>query len=50
MHQSGGCIFDRGGINNLGFGYRCGFCPLPASVGGERRHLGGCLRHPAGDS
>ncbi|KAB2641060.1 MAG: hypothetical protein DVB25_03060 [Verrucomicrobia bacterium] len=24
MHQSGGCIFDRGGINNFGFGYRYG--------------------------
>jgi len=22
MHESGGCIFDRGGINNVGFGYR----------------------------
>ena len=25
MHQSGGCMFDRGGINNFGFGYRLGF-------------------------
>ena len=24
MHQSGGCMFDRGGINNFGFGYRFG--------------------------
>ena len=24
MHQSGGHIFDRGGINNFGFGYRYG--------------------------
>ncbi|MEI7910014.1 MAG: hypothetical protein WCK77_10295 [Verrucomicrobiota bacterium] len=24
MHQSGGHIFDRGGINNVGFGYRFG--------------------------
>jgi len=24
MHQSGGHIFDRGGINNFGFGYRFG--------------------------
>jgi hypothetical protein len=25
MHQSGGCMFDRGGINNFGFGYRLSF-------------------------
>jgi hypothetical protein len=24
MHQSGGCMFDRGGINNFGLGYRHG--------------------------
>lgn len=22
MHQSGGCMFDRGGVNDVGFGYR----------------------------
>jgi hypothetical protein len=25
MHQSGGEMFDRGGVNNFGFGYRLGF-------------------------
>ncbi len=25
MHQSGGLIFDRGGVNNIGLGYRLGF-------------------------
>jgi len=25
MHQSGGWIFDRGGVNDVGFGYRYGF-------------------------
>ena len=25
MHQSGGEMFDRGGVNNFGTGYRLGF-------------------------
>lgn len=25
LHQSGGHVFDKGGVNSVGFGYRRGF-------------------------